>query len=569
MLSNSLIGSASASAQLAKFDQSQVAAIWRDQKFRSQLNDVLRSDAAQRISTERAAGGRDLQSASRRQSVAWLKRLPGSSHGADATSATLENIKTGVKVGTRSTPRLRQADQKKDKPDESMQEVSAADKKASSRNDDFLPPKTAAEKSEKPREEDDTNKNDATISSGSDRSQSDDSQPTGSTGDAKQGELTIEPAIIQEGVATSIAANEVTSLKKDSPKTLAENTDEAAQLNQALLPEKNGVESSEVNAAITTEPPSVMPASERSVILSKLKGTDAEGSPELPVAFTLNFEPASAQLADSQVLHLRNHLPWNNVSNQDREAANSFQTTQLHNAPDPHQAITLNVAATSLDALMRLAVQAEERDGDTLALDTNRMARSPGGEAVGFCFTLAPAMGPPLGRSSEFNSHQLVEKTGAVNEVEPAVKRPVSQLILRLGSETDTSIAVRLNSHGLRLRMDVLGGDQELRNSLRGSLSHLEMALERQGLDSGWKAIGGAPQGESRLQMNDAASTSPFDSDPNQHNGNRSGHDGTHSHGGNQKDNGSPKNGGGFGNQRDLGGRGELFSLGTSRSSDS
>ena len=125
-------------------------------------------------------------------------------------------------------------------------------------------------------------------------------------------------------------------------------------------------------------------------------------------------------------------------------------------------------------------------------------------------------------------------------------------MVLKLENESDSSIAVRFSSRGQALSIDVLGGDQELRDSLRGSLPHLKNALEQHSLDGEWSATGALPRAESQLVAKEVAPASPFGPDTNQ------GHDGRSPHG-------SPKDGSNKEkeNQARRGSKGELFSLTT------
>ena len=74
-----------------------------------------------------------------------------------------------------------------------------------------------------------------------------------------------------------------------------------------------------------------------------------------------------------------------------------------------------------------------------------------------------------------------------VVESAPLFKRNVSQLVLRVGENQESTLAVRLNMHGAGLHMEVLGGDVRLRDSLLGALPSLEKTLERQAKEGGWR----------------------------------------------------------------------------------
>ncbi len=76
---------------------------------------------------------------------------------------------------------------------------------------------------------------------------------------------------------------------------------------------------------------------------------------------------------------------------------------------------------------------------------------------------------------------------------EPLSKRNVSQLVLRMGEDKESMVAVRLNMNGEGLRMEVLGGNAELRDSLKGALPSLEKTLERQAGEGGWRIRADSP----------------------------------------------------------------------------
>ncbi len=99
-------------------------------------------------------------------------------------------------------------------------------------------------------------------------------------------------------------------------------------------------------------------------------------------------------------------------------------------------------------------------------------------------FSTATINSGPLDHKSKAPSASTAEP---VVESAPLSKRNISQLVLRVGEDKESKIAVRLNMHGTGLRMEVLGGDTGLRGSLLGGLASLEKTLERQAQEGGWR----------------------------------------------------------------------------------
>ena len=101
--------------------------------------------------------------------------------------------------------------------------------------------------------------------------------------------------------------------------------------------------------------------------------------------------------------------------------------------------------------------------------------------------------------ASSFSQTKRSSKEPSTSPVEPVIaseplsKRNVSQLVLRMGEDKESMLAVRLNMNGEGLRMEVLGGNAGLRDSLRGALPSLEKTLERQAGEGGWRIRAGTP----------------------------------------------------------------------------
>lgn len=350
--------------------------------------------------------------------------------------------------------------------------------------------------------------------------------------------------------------------------TLSGGNLKAIQLTPPSEAEKEVLRTQEVaDSATKVFPDLVETAENRTVTVTKLYGDAVERSSELPLAFTLNFEPDSVRPANSQLLHLRNHLALNMATPQEAMALDQSQILQSGAASSLLGPKDLSLTSISLDALRRHATQLKEREAPSALSPRIVTGCLEQGEAAVFgVFSSITEKGSFPGQLPKSDATQPVEQTGAVSDV-PATKRPVSQLILKFGGESDSSVSVRLNSRNAGLIMDVLGGDQQLRDSLRGSLSYLEKALERHALDSGWKAIGSVPPAESLPFQKEATSGSPYDANPNHRNGSRGRQDGQAPHGGGAEGESNDERRKGGGNRLRNGSNVDLFSLGAAGSS--
>lgn len=424
--------------------------------------------------------------------------------------------------------------------------VSPNDKETGSSHDDFFAaaPNPPVENGEQRPSED--NRNRQEIPNGdSESSQSSFSQSNASAvGSALMQETAISPTAT--GGTAVIAA---TPPMRDLSCALTDNNCFAQPAPSANF-EQDGLTAHALTTSTTTEPSDPAIAIEPTqFLLTQLKGNDAERAAYLPVAFTLNFGSVPVRPTDSQLLHLRNHLVWDMAANPQGAESDKLQVAQSR-ADSTLLQPAFNIKSPSLQALMRHTVAVEEKDDATSTLNSGLGVDGLGehGSTGLGSFSLTSTKG----RFAQSEPVRQTEETSGVRDVEQSAKRPVSQLVLKLENESDSSIAVRFSSRGQALSIDVLGGDQELRDSLRGSLPHLKNALEQHSLDGEWSATGALPRAESRLVAKEVAPASPFGPDTNQ------GHDGRSPHG-------SPKDGSNKEkeNQARRGSKGELFSLTT------
>lgn len=552
MLSNSLSGSSPTSAHEVKLAQSKFGQFWMDKKFGVELMDILKPVASRGTSlSERNALLLSSPSLGGSRIAARVKALPLPQSG-----PRLDFGKTNIGGGheDRSLKRPRQADRQLDNRNDSANKVSADTKEAGSSNDDVL-----ASAPNQPTDKSDLSRSDhEAITQEPKNSNSDSSQSNSSQSNAPQGGTLMQETAVAPTGGTAVST--VTPLQ-DPSNVLTDKNYLAAQVAPEARPDKDGSTSNPLAASTSVEPLATVTTCEPiPFLLTKLKGDDAERAADLPVAFTLNFEAEPVRQADSQILHLRSHLTWDMAANQQTEGSDKLQIAQLRSDSNLLQPDAFNMKSPSLQALMRSAAAVEAKDEAASALDSG--ARAEGHEERGSTGYSSFFLTPAKGQYSEIEPVQQAERTGAVSDHEPNAKLPVSQLVLKLGSGDDASIAVRFNSRGSALKMEVLGGDQELRDSLRGSLSHLKSALERHSLDGGWKATGGLLPAELRLGVNEAATSSSFDPDAPQRNRSGGGHDERSPHSSGSKDGNDKKRE----SQQQRGSNGEFFSLAGTRS---
>ena len=208
----------------------------------------------------------------------------------------------------------------------------------------------------------------------------------------------------------------------------------------------------------------------------------------LPLAFAMNFKQ-SAKEPEIELLNLRGHVNWTGQTDIERAASTSDKQEDEDNTLvlRAEEAPELTLFQTPWNSLVDSSKPRNKKEVGVQDGVIKPLADSEERDSLSFAFgtevrseTKMSKLTVPISR---------IEKTVAGNEIEPPAKRPVSQLILKLGGDKPDSVAVRLNSQGSSLRLEVLGGDQPLRDSLQHSLPSLEKALERHALDGGWRAI--------------------------------------------------------------------------------
>ena len=213
----------------------------------------------------------------------------------------------------------------------------------------------------------------------------------------------------------------------------------------------------------------------------------------------------------SDLLYMRNHLPQNSseaLLGQNKQEPNLVDSSidAIGSAIRPAQ------FDPSLSVLSRIPqIEQEYQDLDLLKGDAKEsgLVEETANTSQG---ALEKVGGPSTATNNSitFDHKSKAPSTSTampVVESTPLSKRNISQLVLRVGEDKESTLAVRLNMHGAGLRMDVLGGDAGLRDSLLGGLPNLEKTLERQAKEGGWRVTANSPPVDSH-SMKQASTTS-------------------------------------------------------------
>ena len=198
----------------------------------------------------------------------------------------------------------------------------------------------------------------------------------------------------------------------------------------------------------------------------------------------------------NDLFYLRNHLlpsssaAFSSQNQQEPKPESTKEAASLSVKPAHTNPFSpeLNQAATTHQEFPDLETLNEKSQEDGIVEETTRTGQGTF-EKVPDLVTVASSLNQTK-RSSKEPSTSPVEPVIAS---EPLSKRNVSQLVLRMGEDKESMLAVRLNMNGEGLRMEVLGGNAGLRDSLRGALPSLERTLERQADEEGWRIRADSP----------------------------------------------------------------------------
>lgn len=210
---------------------------------------------------------------------------------------------------------------------------------------------------------------------------------------------------------------------------------------------------------------------------------------KLGLAFELRFQPTAPVSSMHELLNLRSHF-----------VQGSPLEPNLVDDPVTESLQPMESAFTSSTIAIDLSLNGKQRSGR--ATSDQESGGDEGAIAKNIAIREADSsvgVSPTHGTANKMTPANPVAKSMPVQPTEPAMeavpisKRNISQLVLRVGEESNSPIAVRLNLHSSGLRMEVLGQDSALRESLRIALPHLEKSLERQAAENGWRVSASLP----------------------------------------------------------------------------
>lgn len=210
---------------------------------------------------------------------------------------------------------------------------------------------------------------------------------------------------------------------------------------------------------------------------------------KLGLAFELRFQPTTPVSSMHELLNLRSHFVQGLPSE-----------PNLVDDPFTELLRPMESAFTSSNIGIDLSLNGQQRSGRETSDEEPR--GDEGTIAKSSAIREADAsvgVNPAHGTANKMTPANAVAKSMPVQPTEPTIeavptsKRTISQLVLRVGEESNSHVAVRLNLHGSGLRMEVLGQDTALRESLRIALPHLEKSLERQAAENGWRVSASLP----------------------------------------------------------------------------
>ena len=219
---------------------------------------------------------------------------------------------------------------------------------------------------------------------------------------------------------------------------------------------------------------------------------------KLGLAFELRFQPTAPVSSMHELLNLRSHFVQGLPSE-----------PNLVDDPFTELLRPMESAFTSSNIAIDLSLNGQQRSrretsdeeprGDEGAIAKSSAIREADA-SVGVNPTHGNAIKMTL--TNPIAKSMPVQPTEPTIEAVPTSKRTISQLVLRVGEESNSHVAVRLNLHGSGLRMEVLGQDTSLRESLRIALPHLEKSLERQAAENGWRVSTSLPSTGQTISTN-------------------------------------------------------------------
>ncbi len=219
---------------------------------------------------------------------------------------------------------------------------------------------------------------------------------------------------------------------------------------------------------------------------------------KLGLAFELRFQPTALVSSMHELLNLRSHFVQGLPSE-----------PNLVDDPFTELLRPMESAFTSSNIAIDLSLNGQQRSGRETSDEEPRgdegaiAKSSPIREA-----DASVGVNPTHGTAIKMTLTNPIAKSMPVQPTEPTIeavptsKRTISQLVLRVGEESNSHVAVRLNLHGSGLRMEVLGQDTALRESLRIALPHLEKSLERQAAENGWRVSASLPSTGQTISTN-------------------------------------------------------------------
>lgn len=248
------------------------------------------------------------------------------------------------------------------------------------------------------------------------------------------------------------------------------------------------------NAALISEGLMPVPPDEKTQVLRE----SLVAINKLGLAFELRFQPTAPVSSMHELLNLRSHFVQG-LPSEPNLADDPFTDLlqPIESAfSSPNIAIDL-----SLNGQQRSVREPFDKEplGDEGAIAKSSQIREADASL---------GVNPTHGAGNKNTPANLVPKSMPVRPTEPVIeavpmsKRKISQLVLRVGEESNSHVAVRLNLHGSGLRMEVLGQDSDLRESLRIALPHLEKSLERQAAENGWRVSASLPSTGQTISTN-------------------------------------------------------------------